>query len=313
MNTASTRNTICLPLEVLDTFGCGCVVVDAAGGLVHATPGVAAWLGADDDAGLHARLLEGTHDMSAGRRVRITRSALPDGGALFRVEDITAQVRARVLRDDALRAMSHDLRSPLGAVLTLAESAADGTLPATTETFGQIARSAELALARADAVLRLLRADAADPARFEAVDLTQIAAEAADECWQAARSRDVKIVVDIGDPDAEALVIGDGDLLRGALTKLLQNAVMHGPRDAAVTLGIDDDGDAWTIAVRDTGAGPDALARSVLLDAEPAGRPRGLGLAFVRRVCDGHGIGITCSRDEAGSEIRLTVPKAAAT
>ena len=308
-----TRKGMMLPPGLLDLLPLGAVLCDADGELVHASPRALALLGVADAATVMSALQASDFESAAQVPLRVTRHELGDPHqTLYLIEDRSAEVSAANLRDDAWRAMSHDLRSPLGAILTLTESVADGTLPPDPQTLQQVGHYAELALARADGVLRLLRADALRSEQFEAVSLQQIAWEASDACYAAARDRAISVRVDADAAGDDALVGGDVDALRRAITHLLENAILHGPAGQSVALTVADCDTHWRIAVHDSGHGPDATALSVLTGAQRIGRPRGLGLAFVRRVADRHGARIHCARGADGFTVGLELPKWAA-
>ncbi|MCX9156230.1 HAMP domain-containing histidine kinase [Niveibacterium sp. 24ML] len=313
MMQASPCKTISLPLAALESLVAGLILEAADGSIAYASPRALALLGDQSPEAL-IRGLGGAApavvDTDHGCRLALRACPLVDEGlTLWVLEDLTPATRAAVLRDDALRAMSHDLRAPIGTLLTLAEGAADGTLAANAETFARVAHFAGLALARADSVLRMLRADAATAERFELFDLQQIAWEAADECWQDARRRQIEIVVEV--PDGETLVRGDLDMLRQALTHLLRNAVLHGPAGQRVSITVAAQAQAgYSVTVRDHGGGLDAVQASVLLAATPLAPVRGLGLATVRRICDAHGARLQYRHDADGASVTLHLPAA---
>lgn len=314
MMQAPPRKTISLPLATLDSILAGFVLVDGDGAIAHASPRALGLLGGQVTASLFGGLDQSapsTLDTEHGRRLGLRAYPLPDDGlTLWVLEDLTPACRAAVLRDDALRAMSHDLRAPIGTLLTLAEGVADGTVAASAETMARMAPLAETALARADAVLRLLRADAIDPAGFELFDLQQILWEAADECWHEARQRQIEIRVEA--PEGEALVRGDVDLLRRAFTHLLRNAVLHGPAGEAVSITLAPPGEhECVVTVHDHGHGLDAAQASVLLAAVPTAPVRGLGLATVRRICDAHGARLAYRHDGEGARVIVHLPAGA--
>lgn len=304
------RKGAMLPLAVIDLLPLGAVLCDADGALLHASPRAIVLLGMEDESDMLAALQGINSGAARPTPLRVTRHELPDQHqTLYLIEDRSAELGATNLRDDAWRALSHDLRSPLGAILTLTESVADGTLPPDPQTLQQVGHYAELALARADGVLRLLRADALHPEQFEPVSVEQIAWEASDACWKLARDRQITINVDADAAGEDALVRGDVDALRRAVTHLLENTVVHGPANASVRLSVEGDASHWSFVIRDQGNGPDNTALSVLCAAQRSGRPRGLGLAYVRRVADRHGARISCAHDADGFCVTLELPK----
>lgn len=304
------RKGAMLPLAVIDLLPLGAILCDADGALLHASPRACALLGAEDGPSALAALRALDAGAAPHMPLRVTRHELPDQHqTLYLIEDRSTEFSAANLRDDAWRALSHDLRSPLGAILTLTESVADGTLPPDPQTLQQVGHYAELALTRADGVLRLLRADALRSEQFEPVSVQQIAWEASDACWKLARDRQITIDVDADAAGDDALVRGDVDALRRAVTHLLENAVVHGPSNATVRLSVEAGASHWCFVIRDQGNGPDSIAVSVLCAAQRSGRPRGLGLAYVRRVADRHGARLSCVCDAEGFCVTLELPK----
>jgi signal transduction histidine kinase len=108
----------------------------------------------------------------------------------------------------------------------------------------------------------------------------------------------------------------DRDLLARALENLLRNAIEAMPVGGTVTIGvrrIDDGahGAAVLVTVTDTGAGMDARTRERAFEdffsTKPAGT--GLGLAFVRRVVEGHGGSIQLESTLGhGTVVRVGLP-----
>lgn len=249
----------------------------------------------------------------------------------------TAQRRIdRQTREERLHFISHDLRAPLAAIVTLTEGAyhpaslhhasqdgaagqaADARLPAEPyHALQRAGRYAHSALALADDLVRLGRAEAADPRRFARVELAALADEATDEMWVQATARRITLATHYEGLE-DAAVLGDRALLRRALANLLGNAIAHGPPGSTVSVAVhhaDADG-FFRIAVTDQGAGiaperlPDLFTRYHRGDAghapdgskgldESRGAGIGLGLLIVKTIVERHG-GTVAVRSEPG-------------
>jgi two-component system sensor histidine kinase BaeS len=145
-----------------------------------------------------------------------------------------------------LLSVSHELKTPLTAVLGYAEGLGDGTIDA--------ASAAEV-IAREGARLDRLVQDLLDLARMnrhefsvrrEEVDLAEVAAECVRRHEAQARAFAIELVLDVED-DASAL--GDGDRLVQALSNLFENALRITPAGGKVrvvartgVLSVEDDG-----------------------------------------------------------------------
>jgi signal transduction histidine kinase len=257
----------------------------------------------------------------------------------------TAQQRAeRQARKERLGFISHDLRAPLAAIVTLAERTqdlaavqgvqdegaaerdvpadADARLPAASQPALQLAgRYARNALDLADDLVRLGRAEAADPRRFAPVELAALADEAADAMWVQATARRVTLTTHYEGLE-DATVPGDRALLRRALTNLLGNAITHSPPGSTVSVAVHADaGGFYRMDVTDQGAGiapeqlPDLFTRYQRGDAakdggdESRGAGIGLGLLIVKTVAERHGGAVAVrSQPGAGSCFSMRLP-----
>lgn len=224
-------------------------------------------------------------------------------------------------RDGLVRALAHDLRSPLGGIAGLAELLTD-LVPAGSEAAeltGAIAEAAEAALKVAASTLaRAVSSAQPAPAEPPVVDLAALTAEVAVVHQPAAVAKRQRIVVE-GTP---ALTHGDPVRLHHALANLVSNALKFSPSHSTVTVRTGTDaGGAW-VTVEDQGPG--------LGDADPvrlfepfergparptAGEPStGLGLSIVRDLARLHGGDVRAETVPAGGArftFSLPVSKAA--
>lgn len=244
--------------------------------------------------------------LAANQRLKLSETRV-GGQRLLLVSDPAPPA----LCEDIRHLLSHDLRAPLASAISLAESGADGTFPATPELIARLGGLAEQALAQSDGVLRLLRAHSLDPTRFETVDLIRLIHEAAEECWVRARQRDIALDIEEGGIE-EAPVAADIDLLRRAFVELIANAIEHGIAATRVTIRLCADEQGWTVTVSDQGPGLDAAALPFLFET-PRRKMRdfgyGAGLALVRLVAEAHRGRAGVESSAAGSHFHLSLPR----
>lgn len=196
-------------------------------------------------------------------------------------------------REEALRIVGHDLKSPLTALngyLHLLATESYGPLNdaqlATVERLGAITRHVGSLV---DSVLDMGRL-ASGLLEIENVtlELPDIVKEAVTVLGTAPADADVEIVVDV--PDA-LTVQGNRDRLRQVLVHLLDNAVKHAPAGTDVTLTAHGEGESVVIRVSDRGSGvPPDRADEIFepyrrLDGETASG-MGLGLAIARGLVE---------------------------
>lgn len=226
------------------------------------------------------------------------------------------QLRRR--RDDTMRFVSHDLRSPLASIATLAETAADQEEDVR-QRLKQAGRYARAALALADDFFHLAKAEAADRRHFADLDLLALVDEATDETWLAAKNKGVVVDVDnqLGDNTAYR---GDAGLLRRALVNLIGNAIKFSPPGAHVNVSLRraDDQPGWLeVAVADSGCGIPSEDQGRLFSpfarlGQPGTQAQpgvGLGLVIVKTVAERHGGRVTLhSAAGRGATFLLQLP-----
>lgn len=254
-----------------------------------------------------------------GRSFMRATSDLPDGSRIVSYCDVTELQRIADERDDILQFLSHDIRTPNAAIVTLLESEqiasrVPGTPPVTEATIEQIRLHARHALRLADDFVQLSRARRR-PMQPCPIDLCDIAREAADMVWPRAGSR--RISVYEGSGGGEIWIMGDRSMVLRAAINLLENAVKFAPVRAVVTYVVEIENERAILSVAGPGPAmpPGRTANPFALYAEGHAADGtgslGLGLAFVQTTALRHDGQVAYSfRDGMGSEFRMIFPLA---
>ena len=250
-------------------------------------------------------------------------------GSIVTLVDVSPLRESERRRDEALRFLSHDMRSPQASILTLLEMQREepGSMPVE-KLVERIGKYSRRTLNLADDFLRLAKAERARPQDFALLELHEVMRDAAEEAWSLASSKKITITVDGEEHDA--WVMGDRDLLARALINLLSNAIKYSPPQTKVTLGLNRDGSDWVLNVTDQGYGIADADMSKLFtrftrlknEGQPEEDGIGLGLVFVKTVVERHHGSIKVSskpaqRDgdafvgEHGTTFAFTIPVAA--
>jgi two-component system sensor histidine kinase SenX3 len=248
------------------------------------------------------------------------------GGAIATLTDLTERVRLDAVRTDFVANVSHELKTPVGAISLLAETLAE-TLPDTSTGSGdaqvvrrladQIVREAERLGNLIDDLLELSRIELGGEPVRDVVHATWIMKEAAERVQPLADRRGIKISVVEPVPDVD--VLGDRHQLGSALGNLVDNAVKYSESSSTVRLSAETDGSMATFVVADSGIGIPArdldriFERFYRVDRARARGTggTGLGLSIVRHIASNHGGEVTVeSREGEGSTFRLQVPAA---
>ena len=258
------------------------------------------------------------HDITQRRDAERERERLHASERAARAE----AERANRLKDEFLATVSHELRSPLQAILGWAQIL---TLRPPTE-LAQYRDAIEVIHRNARVQAQLI-ADLLDIARItsgkmtlelQAVDLAVVLRDAASSAHHHADSKGVSIACDL--PAGPVVVRGDPGRLQQIVDNLLTNAIKFTPKHGRVTLRARADADATRIEVEDTGQGITGDFLPHIFETfrqEDAGTTRrheglGLGLAIVQRLVELHGGSV--SADSAGTDrgatFTVTLPSA---
>jgi two-component system sensor histidine kinase SenX3 len=244
----------------------------------------------------------------------------PDAAGLVLVlaEDQTESRRVEEVRRDFVANVSHELKTPVGALALLAETVEDAADdPEAVRRFaGRMRYEASRLTSLVKDLITLSRIQAAEPVPDPApVKLDAVVAEALDRCRMKAGARGIDLVVSAH----KGLVVeGDEDLLVTALRNLLENAVDYSPEHTRVLLTTRRASERTVeISVADQGIGIPERDRERIFErfyrVDPA-RSRatggtGLGLAIVKHVTAAHGGNVTVwSKVGAGSTFTLRLP-----
>ncbi|WP_255303680.1 cell wall metabolism sensor histidine kinase WalK [Georgenia sp. 311] len=244
---------------------------------------------------------------------------LSDGRVLVVADDRTAARRLDQVRRDFVANVSHELKTPVGALALLSETLADAADdPEAVRRFtGQMKRESRRLTALVQEIIDLSRLQEPDAlVDSELVALDDVAAEAADRVRVEAEAR--RITVAVGG-ERGLYVHGDADLLTTAVRNLLDNALRHSDTLGRVSVGIARDGDKVRLAVVDQGEGISPEQQERIFErfyrGDPARARRtggtGLGLSIVKHVAADHGGEVEVwSKPGAGSTFTLVLPLA---
>ena len=323
--------------EVLAAVGRAFVVVDAIDGVVRASPAAYAYGLVRGHTLVHEQLLEMTAKVRRDgvileRLLELPRGPLGQGTIVVQVraaviaeeyilllaDDRTEVTRTEEVRNDFVANVSHELKTPVGAISLLAEaleSSADD--PEAVRRFAKRTHkeSARLAALVQD-IIELSRLQGANVAQQgRAVDINTVVAEAVDRSQLPAESKAIDLVVG---GHADAMVYGDQDQLVTALRNLIDNAIRYSPENTRVGVGIRSKDGLVAVSVTDQGEGlsPEdqerVFERFYRVDAARSRHTggTGLGLSIVKHVVANHGGEVTLwSKPGQGSTFTIRLPE----
>jgi two-component system sensor histidine kinase SenX3 len=323
--------------DVLSVIGRAYILVDEVDGVVRANPSAYAYGLIRGHSLVHPELVslvrkvrldgvieEQVLDLPRGPvgegAIVVHVRVAPLGGdhVLLMADDRTEFARTAAMRDDFVANVSHELKTPVGAVSLLAEAideAADD--PEAVRHFsGSLEREARRLSALVQDIIELSRLQGADVVmQGQRVDLADVIGEAIDRVELQAEQKSVRITVG---GDAHALVFGDRGLLMTACKNLIDNAIRHSPDGTSVGVGLRTKDGLVSVTVTDQGLGIAEEDQERVFErfyrVDPA-RSRatggtGLGLSIVRHVASSHGGEVTLwSQPGRGSTFTIRLPQ----
>jgi two-component system sensor histidine kinase SenX3 len=241
-------------------------------------------------------------------------------GAVAFVRDVSEARRVESVRRDFVANVSHELKTPIGALALLAETMA--ATPDDPTVLRQLAervqREADRLSHIIDDLLDLSLIEAQEAPIRESVPVAVLLSESSERVRAAADTAGIPLEVE--SPSPSLIVACDRRQVVGAITNLLDNAVKYSEAGHPVELSAEAEDEYVCIVVRDDGIGiPSRDLERIFERFYRVDRARsratggtGLGLSIVRHIAQAHGGDVTVSsREGEGSTFRFKLAASA--
>lgn len=242
-------------------------------------------------------------------------------GVIAVIDDVSERRRLEEIRRDFVANVSHELKTPMGAIGLLAETLLSENEPEVAQRLAQRIHTEAFRISRViDDLLDLSRIESEESPPREPVLINLVMAEAAERVRAAADQRGVTVSLD--EPSPPIAVLGDRRQLTSAVYNLLENAVKFSYEGGNVDCTGKVVGDEINVSVADHGVGIPARDLERIFERfyrVDHGRSRetggtGLGLAIVRHVAQNHHGSVRVeSREGEGTTFTLQLPLQART
>jgi two-component system sensor histidine kinase SenX3 len=236
---------------------------------------------------------------------------------LVLVEDRTRERRVESIRRDFVANVSHELKTPVGALNLLAEAVSEASddPEAVVRFAGRMRGESERLTRLVQQIIDLsrLQGDQLVDEPVE-IDVAATVCAAVEASLTEADAKDIAVATSCDD---DLWVLGDPDQVLAAVSNLVENAVTYSPEGSKVAVTASRDGDDVAISVADQGIGIPHSEIGRIFErfyrVDPA-RARatggtGLGLSIVKHVAASHGGAVRVwSEPGAGSSFTITLP-----
>jgi two-component system sensor histidine kinase/response regulator len=237
-------------------------------------------------------------------------------------ESLRKQKELEKVRDDLMKMIVHDLKSPLTSVIGAMEMLIDGDFGPLTENqrkaLGDTEKRAQDLLALIEDLLEVARLEESRLAlHLERLSPPVLLNEVAREWEIRVQQERARLKLEVGN-DARP-IDADQALIKRVFSNLIQNALSHSARAVTVTLGARTDSGGTLFTVADDGVGippeyHDIIFRKfeqVKTPHIPRVRSSGLGLAFCKLVVEAHGgrIWVKSGPERQGSAFHFWLPE----
>jgi len=317
----------------------GVVISDHSGMVVYHNPQATGFVGARHGEALAERALGhllvaamagGSHtetlELFSPPRRTLTISAHPlldvgePAGAVAIIEDVSERRRLEAVRRDFVANISHELKTPVGALSLVAETLEGEDDPAVVARLSHRMRAEAERLGRIiEDLLDLSRIEAEESPSRDPVEVHMVVNLAIDRLRPAAEYRGIRLEVSLPRPDL--VIRGDRRQLVSAVHNLVDNAVKYSEDNSSVEVIVQkSDQGQVEIIVADHGVGIPARDLERIFERfyrVDRARSRdtggtGLGLAIVRHVAGNHGGEVEVrSHEGEGSTFTLRLPDGA--
>ncbi|MDP1851668.1 MAG: ATP-binding protein [Candidatus Planktophila sp.] len=255
---------------------------------------------------------EGKHELTV-KVLPLTKDDL----VLVLVSDESEAQRVHDVRRDFVANISHELKTPIGALSLLSEAVLgakddpDAVAKFATRMQSEARRLTDLV----QEIINLSRVQDSDPLQLaQEVGVEYLIREAIDQCQISADNRSITVTYL---ESTSAVVLGDRDQLIMAVHNLIENAINYSPEGTKVSISTNIENGIIDISVTDQGIGISESEQDRIFErfyrVDPA-RSRqtggtGLGLSIVKHVASKHGGEVTLwSVENVGSTFSLRLP-----
>ena len=236
---------------------------------------------------------------------------------LVLLRDESEAQRVHDVRRDFVANISHELKTPIGALSLLSEAVLGAKDDS--EAVSRFAARMQIESKRltdlVQEIVQLSRVQDSDPLKeAQLLSAADIIKEALDQCRTTADSRQITLTFQDSDDGA---LLGDRDQLTMAIHNLIENAINYSPAETKVAVSTSIENEIITISVADQGIGiPEAEVERIFerfYRVDPA-RSRetggtGLGLSIVKHIITKHGGEISVwSSEHVGSTFSIRLP-----
>jgi two-component system, OmpR family, sensor histidine kinase SenX3 len=244
---------------------------------------------------------------------------LTEGNVLLTVEDETEAKRLEETRRDFVANISHELKTPIGAISLLSEALVDAAEdPKMVKKFStDLIKESKRLANLVQEIIQLSRLQSTDVIKnAQVLDLRNVILEAIERNSVLAERRAIRISADA---PAGIFVLGDQEMLTVAVKNLIENAITYSDEGKQVGIGLRKKHGVAAIAVTDNGIGMTPEQQERVFERfyrADASRSRqtggtGLGLAIVKHVSATHlGDVQVFSKPGVGSTFTLRLPVA---
>jgi two-component system, OmpR family, sensor histidine kinase SenX3 len=335
VNNGNTKQTAEVAVEVLEALGTAGVVVNEVNVMVQATS-IAESFGLQKDRALvelellnlvdwarkskSSKTVEGAINVG-GRAAKVwvqaTAAPIGSGSVILTLEDRTEARRLDETRRDFVANISHELKTPIGAIGLLAETLQGATddADAVMKFAASLQREANRLGHIVQEIIELSRLQAATEVNNTLeFNLAELISDSLDRVRIAADAKAMKIV---SDSSQEVITTGSYEQVATAVTNLLENAINYSDAGGQIGIALRKSEDAAEIVVTDSGVGIALEDQARIFErfyrVDPS-RSRetggtGLGLSIVKHIALNHGGDISVfSKPGLGSTFTLSLP-----
>jgi two-component system sensor histidine kinase KdpD len=257
-------------------------------------------------------------ELTAGPLVSLAAALQERTRAFRRASEAAAATQAEVYRTAILDALAHEFKTPLATIMAAAGGLSEAG-PLNREQ-RDLAGAIESEVARLGSLtsrmLRVARLDREEvKPRFEATDVNSLLGELV---YQYSSSPDRRFSLATRGRDLGALA--DPELLRLAISQLLDNACKYSPPGSSVEIDAERQGDLISVRVSNTGTSIPLSERNRIFERFYRGKEvrrftsgSGLGLYVARKIALAHGGDLQLDASRKGNDgvtFRLTIPQA---